>query len=214
MTPRTYIFGAFLLLLGGVGVYMMFAKPEVHPLWVIFFYSIPSNCAITFFPHEPVLVMYGKSVNLWLLSLAATLGTLAAAFLDYKFFTTVLNLAYSKKYKSHSAYQKAHYWFYKAPFISLVVAGLTPIPFYLFKFMALSSRYPLYKYLLAVAIGRYPRYYLLAWLGFTLQVPNWVILAAFVGMFLLVYHRKILGWISPAFQRSPQMKSPNPDKHA
>jgi membrane protein YqaA with SNARE-associated domain len=155
--------------------------------------------------------MYGKTVNLWLLASAATMGTLAAAFLDYKFFATLLNLSYSKKYKSNSAYKKAHYWFYKAPFISLLVAGFTPIPFYIFKFMALSSRYPLRKYMLAVALGRFPRYCLLAFLGFTLQIPNWIILVAFAGMFLLVYYRKILGWIAPVFLRKPQPNRSNPE---
>ena len=65
MTPRTYIFGAVMVLLGALGVYMMFANPHVHPLLTIFFYSIPSNCAIAIFPHEPVLIWYGKTVNLW-----------------------------------------------------------------------------------------------------------------------------------------------------
>jgi len=188
-----------MILLGAVGVFMMIAKPEVNPLLIVFFYSIPSNCAISLFPHEPVLVCYGKFVNLWQLSIAATIGTIVAAYLDYKFFRPVLNLSYSAKYKSHRFYKKAHKWFYKMPFIVLVVAGFSPIPFYPFKFMVYSSKYSLWRYIAAVVTGRFPRYYLLALLGFAFQIPNWIIFGLFAGMFLLVYHRRILGWITRPF---------------
>ena len=143
MTPATYAFGAIILILGIAGVYMMTARTEQYPLLTIFLYSIPSNCAISIFPHEPVLVLYGKTVNLLNLSTIATLGTILAAYLDYKFFSPLLNLSYSIKYKSHKYYKIAYEWFYKIPFISIVAAGFIPIPFAPFKFMVYSSKYPL-----------------------------------------------------------------------
>lgn len=199
MTPATYAFGAAIILLGVVGVYMMIAKPYVHQLLIIFFYSIPANCAISLFPHEPVLVWYGKTVNLWHLSTAATLGTILAAYIDYNFFTPVLNLSYSVRYKSHPVYKKAHSWFYKIPFILLVIAGFSPIPFYPLKFMVYSSKYPCWKYMTAVAIGRYPRYYLLALAGFVFQIPNWMIFGSFLVMLGIVNYKKIISWISRLF---------------
>ncbi len=196
MTPGTYVFGAAMILIGAVGVFMMVAKPEVNPLWIVFFYSIPSNCAISLFPHEPVLVWYGKFVNPWHLSIAATIGTMVAAFLDYRFFVPLLNLSYSTKYKSHRYYKKAHYWFYKIPFLSLIIAGFSPIPFAPFKFMVFSSKYSFWKYLLAVTVGRLPRYFLLAFAGFKLQIPGWIIFGSFAAMLLTIYHRTVLGWLS------------------
>jgi MoaA/NifB/PqqE/SkfB family radical SAM enzyme/membrane protein YqaA with SNARE-associated domain len=187
-----------------MGVYMMIVKPYVHQLLIIFFYSIPANCAISLFPHEPVLVWYGKTVNLWQLSTAATLGTMVAAYIDYNFFTPVLNLSYSVKYKSHPIYRKAHRWFYKVPFILLVIAGFSPVPFYPFKFMVYSSKYPCWKYMTAVAIGRYPRYYLLALAGFVFQIPNWMIFGSFLVMLGIVYYKKIMDWISRLFVVLPR----------
>lgn len=196
MTPRVYAFGALILLLGFLGVYLMITKPPINPLFIIFFYSIPSNCAIAIFPHEPVLILYGKTVNLMNLTLFATLGTIVAAYLDYRFFAPVLNLSYSVKYKSTRFYRKAYYWFYRIPFITLIIAGFTPIPFFPFKFMVYSSKYSLKRYLAAVAVGRFPKYYLLAYAGFKLQIPDWLIFASFAGMILIVYHRKIAGWLA------------------
>jgi len=200
MTFKTYVFGAVMVLLGALGVYMMIAKPESYPLLTIFFYSIPSNCAIAIFPHEPVLIWYGKTVSLWPLTIAATLGTILAAYLDYKFFTPVMNLQFTaSKYKHRPFYQKAHRWFYKMPFITLVAAGFSPIPFFPFKFMVYASKYPYWRYLLAVAFSRFPRYYLLALAGFTFQIPNWLIFGSFLVMLGIVYHKKIIGWVTWPF---------------
>lgn len=196
MTPRTWLLTGIMIVLGVVGVWMMTTKPTKLPYLTVFFYSIPSNAGISLFPHEPVLIWCGKFMNLWVLSAVAAAGTLVSAFLDYRIFAKVLNLKYSGRYKSTDMYRKAHRWFYRMPFISLVVAGFTPIPFFPFKFMVYSSRYPLWKYMIAVAVGRFPRYYLLATVGKVFQVPDWLIIVAFLGMFLLVYMKKIFGWLS------------------
>jgi len=205
MTPVTWAFGALIVLLGIAGVYMMSLRTDQYPLLTIFLYSIPSNCAIAIFPHEPVLILYGKTVNLWQLTTAATLGTILAAYLDYKFFSPLLNLSYSVKYKSHRYYQNAHKWFYKFPFLSLVVAGFSPIPFYPFKFMVYASKYSIWRYLAAVAVGRFPRYLYLAALGYIFQIPNWIIFASFIGMFLLVYYKKIFSWTKKGFVLSSKL---------
>ncbi len=195
MTPATWAFGAVIVLIGIAGVYMITVHTENYPLLTIFLYSIPSNCAIALFPHEPVLVLYGKTVNIWSLSVIATLGTMLAALLDYKFFSPLLNLEYSVKFKSHRYYKAAYKWFYKLPFIVIAVAGFTPIPFYPFKFMVYASRYSLLRYLAAVAVGRFPRYLCLSAVGYYYQIPNWIIFGCFACMVLLVYINKIISWI-------------------
>ena len=86
------------------------------------------------------------------------------------------------------------------PFISLVIAGFTPIPFFPFKFMVYASKYSIRKYLAAVTVGRFPRYFLLAYAGFKLQIPNWIIFASFAAMVLTVYYRKIFGWLALPFR--------------
>lgn len=201
MTAQTWGYGAAMVALGILGVWLWWSKSTEYPYLTIFFYSVPSNAGISLFPHEPLLVWYGKFIDLWNMALVATLGTVVAAFLDYMFFAPVLNLEYSAKFKSTETYKKAHRWFYKFPFWSIVVAGFTPIPFYPFKFMVYATKYPMWRYLIAVVIGRLPRYYLLGKAGQFFQIPDWLIISAFLGMFLLVYYKKIAKWLARLFTR-------------
>ncbi len=75
-------------------------------------------------------------------------------------------------------------WFSRAPFAVLAISGVTPLPFFPFKAMAFAARYPIGKYLAAIAVGRLPRYLLLAWLGYAVRVPAWLL--ALVFLLLLV----------------------------
>jgi membrane protein YqaA with SNARE-associated domain len=188
-----------MFILGALGIYMMTAWARVYPLLTIFFYSVSSNAAIALFPHEPVLIWYGKIQNLLRLSASATLGTLLAGYLDYRFFAPVLNLSFSAKYKSSRTYQRAQGWFSRAPFWALTIGGFLPVPFYPFKFLAFAAKYPLSKYLVAVAVGRFPRYYLLGLAGFFLQIPNWLLVAIFLLLFALVYYKKVWWFVSRPF---------------
>ena len=65
-------------------------------------------------------------------------------------------------------------------FLAVVIFGFTPLPFDLMRMMAVVSGYPKIPYLIAVFIGRVPRYYLVALLGTSLQLPTWVIVLSIV----------------------------------
>lgn len=199
ITPRTYAMGGALLLMGAFGIYMMLAWSRVYPLLTVFFYSIPANAAMSLFPHEPMLVWYGRFVNLLKLSLVATLGTMLALYIDYKFFATLLNLRYSEKYKSRRIYIRARELFNRYPFWVVAAGSLSPLPFYPFKFMVYSTKYPLRNFLGAVAVGRFPRYYLLGLAGHLLQVPNWIIFVIFFSMSVAVLYNRIFIVISRRF---------------
>jgi membrane protein YqaA with SNARE-associated domain len=149
------------------------------------FYSIPSNTAISVFPHEPVLIWYGKFADLWLSAAAATAGTVVAGWLDHRVFVPVLNYSKIVDYKQNRFYRKSTDIFMRYPFATLVVTGLTPIPFWPFKFLCFSIHYPLWRYLTALATGRFPRYALLAWIGAEFGIPTWILILSVVVIFAL-----------------------------
>ncbi len=178
--PIVWVLGAVMVLMGGVTSVLMLRDFESTSYWYLAFYSIPSNTAITVFPHEPVLIYFGKFANLWISAAAATAGTLAAGLMDHIVFTPVMNLQSIQGYKEKRFYRKAIQYFMRWPFLTLCVTGLTPIPFFPFKFLTFSIHYPMWKYLTALTVSRFPRYYILAWVGYTFQIPDWILIASVV----------------------------------
>lgn len=184
--PRVWILGGLMVAIGIVTSVLMLRDFQSESYLYLTFYAIPANTAISVFPHEPVLVYFGKIGNIWISAVAATAGTLAAGVMDHAVFTPVLNLEGRQGWKEKKLYRKAVRFFERWPFATLVVAGATPVPFWPFKLLTFSSHYPLRRYLAALVVGRFPRYVILAWLGLTLgdAIPNWLLIALFVGILL------------------------------
>lgn len=179
---RVWILGALMVVIGSVTAVLMLQDFRSDSYYYLAFYSIPSNTAIAIFPHEPALIYFGKFANLWITAAVAAAGTLVAGVMDHAVFVPVLNLKGLQGYKHKRLYRKAISAFLRWPFATLMVAGFSPIPFFPFKFLSFSIHYPLWKYLTAVVVSRFPRYYLLALLGAAFPIPNWII----IGSFLLI----------------------------
>lgn len=186
--PRVWVLGGLMVALGVVTSALMLGDFRAEGYVYLGFYSIPSNTAISVFPHEPVLIYYGKVGNVWISAAAATAGTLVAGWMDHAVFTPVLNLKGRQAWKEGRLYRKAAEYFRRWPFATLVVAGLTPVPLWPFKLLAFSAHYPLRRYLAALAVGRFPRYAVLAWVGlaFGEVIPDWALIALF-AVILLTY---------------------------
>jgi membrane protein YqaA with SNARE-associated domain len=182
---RVWILGGIMVLLGIVTSVLLLQDFQSNSYFYLAFYSIPANTAISVFPHEPVLIYFGKFANLWLAATAATAGTVVAGLMDHAVFVPVLNLQSIQSYKDKRLYRKAISYFMRFPFPTLLVAGFTPIPFFPFKFLCFSIHYPMWKYVTALVVSRFPRYYLLAWLGAQFQIPNWILIGSFVFIIAL-----------------------------
>ncbi|MFQ6082965.1 MAG: VTT domain-containing protein [Candidatus Aminicenantia bacterium] len=166
--------------------------PSYQGLVKYFFYTIISHLYISIFPHEPVLLYYGKIYHPLFVAVSGGIAATLAGFIDYETINSVVKLKSIKKlYYETKLYQKAVKFFSRAPFLMIVTAALTPVPFYPFKFLSTASDYPENKYLLALFIGRTPRYFILAYTGKVINIPNWILIAAFVLMFLWAVIKKL-----------------------
>lgn len=172
-----------MVVIGLVTFFLMSTRGQSDGYLYLFFYSIPANTAISLFPHEPVLIYYGQFANLWISAAAATGGTLLAGYLDHRVFVPVLNYKKIASYKKSRFYRSSTDIFMRYPFATLVVTGFTPIPFFPFKFLCFSIHYPLYRYLSALTVARYPRYFVLAWVGATFGIPTWILIASVLVIF-------------------------------
>lgn len=184
LEPRVWVMGGVMIVLALVALVLMLQDFSTSSYLYLAFYAIPANSAISVFPHEPVVIWYGTVGDIWWTAVAASAGTLVAGFLDHSVFVPVMNLKGLTGYKEKTWYQKAARLFMKYPFAVIVVTGFTPIPFFPFKFLSFSLHYPLWKYLSALLVGRFPRYVLLAWIGHVIHVPGWLLIAIFGGAIL------------------------------
>ncbi|NOX37351.1 MAG: VTT domain-containing protein [Calditrichaeota bacterium] len=174
--------------------------PEYVGLVWLFFYIIPSNSFIPF-PHEPAIIYYGKLYGPMLTTLTALVPTIIACYIDYEVLTPAFDRTRLGKIRHTRVYRKTLYYFSKAPFFTNAFAALSPVPFYPVRILSISSGYPAYKYTLAVLLGRLPRYFILAYGGAALNVPNGVILLFFIGILISI---AIQRWRKPA-TASPEM---------
>lgn len=179
---RAWVLLGMLVLIGVAS--LVLTSLRVGGLGTLFLYSIPSNTAISVMPHEPMLLIYGSRANLWLATLAATGGTLVAGWLDHRIFVPTLNVDRISAYKRNRLYRRAMHLFGRTPFGVLVLAGLTPVPFFPFKLLAFSGGYPLGRYLGALALGRFPRYAVLVWVGSAVYIPSWILIGLILMAFL------------------------------
>lgn len=174
-----------MLLLAG----WLFSSPlrQSKSLWVLFFYSFPAEFLVAVVPHEPALLYFSKFHHPLTVALVAGSSTLLAEILNYSTFRYISGLKAFDRMYQHKWIKKLVSLFNRAPFLALWVAALTPIPFYPFRFLVVIARYPLSRYLLSNAAGRLPRFFLLAWFGHSIPIPDTWLAALFAVLLLFIY---------------------------
>jgi membrane protein YqaA with SNARE-associated domain len=155
---------------------------ESKNLWIFFFYSFPAEFLIAIVPHEPVLLYFSKFYSPLAVTLVGIAGTVLAEMINYSVFKYVGDLKRFNRVRHTKWVSKTIDLFNKAPFVALLVAGFTPVPFYPFRFLVVLARYPLPKYILAIFLSRTPRFYLLALLGHIFKIPDYLFPVIFIAL--------------------------------
>ncbi|UCH84201.1 MAG: VTT domain-containing protein [Candidatus Latescibacterota bacterium] len=159
-------------------LFVLRVYPQLSGLVWLGVYTIPSHMFVSPFNHEWLLLLIAKSYPAIWCTVVSLIGCLVAGMWDYWLLVPLIHHPrIRRKYSRTGPYRKSVAFFRKWPFWALVVIGLLPIPFYPVKFLAIADKYPLRRYLLALIIGRTPRYYAIAYLGHVLRLPLWSIVA-------------------------------------
>lgn len=164
-------------------------------LWVLFFYSFPSEFLIAVVPHEPILIYFGKFYTPFTVAIIAIISTLLTEALNYSAFKYITDTQIFQKVSHKKTVTKIIKLFQKSPFLAIWIAAFTPIPFYPFRFLVVLASYPLARYLLALFLSRTPRFYILAYLGHAINIPDYLLVALFVVLIASMnvnFLRKIL----------------------
>jgi len=145
---------------------------------LILIFVIPVSCACTFCPLPilPAFIWAGREYNPFLIALLGSLATCMANMHDYYILNSLLKWKKLARAKESHWYARALGWFKRFPFWSLTAANFLPLPIDVVRLLAISTGYSRVPFTLATFIGRYPRYLLLAGVGYAFQFSNRTIL--------------------------------------
>lgn len=147
--------------------------PHYNPLIIFCFYTAISNFFIPWMPHEPAVMFFGTLFSPLIIALAGGISTCWIEFFNYEILRFITDIEKVQNLTSKEFYKKVERFFVKIPFLALIVAGFTPVPFAPFRVLSVTSKYHILKYLLSVFVGRTSRYYILAFTGAALDLPIW-----------------------------------------
>ncbi|HEY6224424.1 MAG TPA: VTT domain-containing protein [Gemmatimonadales bacterium] len=149
--------------------------------------------------YEATLLYYARSYPAWLLALIGTVGATLAEAVNYRVIDWVAALPAVSAMKQRRAVRWSVNAFLKAPFWATAFVIFTPLPDSAVRVLAPLARYPIWKFLGATAVGRLPRFLLIAGFGWLVRIPPAVLLGGTVGMSLLIVGRTgiahALGWL-------------------
>lgn len=148
---------------------------------------------------ETTLLYYVRYYPGWLLAVVGTLGASLAEALNYRLVDWAAELPKLAALKSRPSVRWSIGAFLRAPFWTTVVVIFSPIPDSAVRILAPLGRYPLPKFLAAVALGRFPRLLLIAGVGALVPIPAWLLLVAGLVLVVVALGRRHaaagLGWL-------------------
>jgi membrane protein YqaA with SNARE-associated domain len=137
--------------------------PRYSQLAVYGLYAVAAHLLISFLPHEPALWIAARLYPALAVAVVGTVATIVAIVVDYWLIGWLVNHHLVRPIVQGSRWFRfAERWFRKAPAALITGSALAPVPFYPVKIMAIAADYPLRRFIVALAVGRLPRFYFLA----------------------------------------------------
>jgi membrane protein YqaA with SNARE-associated domain len=163
------------VLVGGLalaGVTAVLA-PDYGALVIYGLYAIPAHLLISFLANEPMLLATAKSYPAPLVALAGTMGCVVAIVLDYALIGWFVNRRLVREEIEDSrGIRAAQRLFGRAPFVLIALSAVLPVPFYPAKILSIARGYSLRRFIAALVLGRFPRFWFLAVIGDRVQASN------------------------------------------
>ena len=131
---------------------------------------------------EATLLYYARFYPAWVLALVGTAAASLAETINYWLVDWAAELPKVSALKAGKTVRWSIDAFSRAPFWTTAIVIFSPIPDSAVRTLAPLSRYPLAKFLVAVAFGRFPRLLLIAGFGVLVPVPTWLLLVGTIAL--------------------------------
>ncbi len=154
--------------------------------WAAFFsvVMVASGPTSTVMPvaSEPFLLAFGQLHAPLLVALVGTAAIVLIEMVNYPLFHTALHADVLRRFRQARVAKTIIRWFGVAPAFIVFLAALSPVPFALARALAALSHYSFLRYLIAMALGRIPRLWMIAFVGSVLPISPGFILAVGGGV--------------------------------
>jgi membrane protein YqaA with SNARE-associated domain len=140
---------------------------------------------------EPVLMAYGRSFSPLLLALIATVVSVGMETINYLGYGYLLRQRRLVRVQTASA--RLTRLFARSPFLLCLLVAATPLPDWSARVLGALARYSPRRYLLAFALGRVPKFWLLATVGHQLRVGKPLLISLVVGSVLVTLASRFTG---------------------
>lgn len=181
---------AFLLALAAyalVGTLVIAFVPDLSGVFLLGAYCIPANSVFPV-PHEPAILYFATFYDPFWCALAGTVGSLIACYADYALVGAAMKSRALARTRQSRLFQWSTRWMRRYPFSITVLFSFTPLPIAIVRILAPAVDFNVRRYMLAQIVGRFPRFYILAWIGHTVRIPGWILIGlgvALVAMFFI-----------------------------
>lgn len=175
--------------LGLLGILLVTFVPGAGPLVGLGIYTIWISGPLSpFFPVglEPVLMLFGRLYLPLLVAGVSTAAALYVEFFNFHLYDRLLRLQAARGFRESRLVRFLRRLFDGAPFLTVWVCSLTPLPFWAVRILAALSGYPLARYLGAAFLGRLPKYWFFAALGLYWRLSAPLLLGIALGGSVLI----------------------------
>lgn len=178
-----------------LGIPIVIVFPKSVPLVWLAIIGIPANSPLgpvmpTLF--EPFVMEVAKYNAPLLVTTVATGAYVYMEFVNWYVYGWILNWDRFNALPEKRWIKWGVSKFARFPFMTILFFAATPVPFWVVRCLAILKKYPLGIFLVATAIGRFPRFYMYAWLGDKLLVPTPILLAVAFGTAIILVTWKLL----------------------
>jgi uncharacterized membrane protein YdjX (TVP38/TMEM64 family) len=166
---------------------------------IAYFFAMIAVFSVASLPPSPPTLMAAKVNPPWLLATLAAVAAAIAAVFDYYLIRRAFRVRTLDRLRRHRLFARAERWAKVAPFFTVALFAAVPLPFMMPRVLVPVSGYPVGRYAAAVALGRWPRVFVIAAFGTLVDVPAWMLDALFgAGVLLAVLGAlfRHLGWMA------------------
>lgn len=179
-------------LVGLAGIPLVIYFPSTIPLVWLWVVGIPANSPIApLFPtaFEPLMMEAVKYQPVLTVALVANGSFVYMEFINWHTFAWVLHWNSLERLRKNRWVRWGLKHYSRAPLLTVFMFATTPLPFWVARSLAILHKTPFWPYMAVMAVGRFPRLLIYAWIGSVLLPPTWLLISLALGTGLI-----LIGW--------------------